>query len=96
MVELIIKVEDASYSLKVVDVAFNNEAIPLEAANMFKPRAEKKYKLAPGRYMLVWRTEKGTGRWSDEPIINHERILVLESGDSVVRVNIKGDGVTLY
>lgn len=95
LIDLSIKVEDASYNFRVTSLRFNGEAIPLDESDIFKPRKSLQYKLQPGRYMLNWTTEKSTVRWQDEPVKEHERILVLESGDHQVRISIKGDAVSL-
>lgn len=95
-IDVTLKVEDMSYNLVVKSVTFNGEEVPLDKADFFNPRKIVQYKLLPGKYMLTWKTQKGTGKWADEGIILHERILVLESGDTTVRVNIKGTSITLY
>lgn len=95
LVVLTFKVEDMAYNFRIKSLSFNGLEIPLDESDMFKPRKVMEYKLPPGRYMLNWTTEK-TGRWQDQPIQNHERILVLESGDNTVRVAIKGDVISLY
>lgn len=97
IVELTLKVEDQAYNLKIKSVNFNGQEIPLENPNdMFKPRKEIRFKLPPGRYPLTWSTDKGGPKWAETPPKVHERILVLESGDSIVKINIKGDTVSLY
>jgi hypothetical protein len=95
-VELTIKVEDGSFNLKVKDLKFNGEEIKLDPSDMFKPRKIFQTKLQPGRYSLVWSTEKTQTRWSEEPTKLHEKTLVLESGDTLVKINIKGDVITMY
>lgn len=95
LIDLFIKVEDAAYNFRVTALRFNGEEIPLDESDIFKPRKSLQYKLQPGRYMLNWTTEKSTVRWQDEPIKEHERILVLESGDHQVRISIKGDSISL-
>lgn len=97
LVDLTVKVEDASFNLRVKNVTFNNQEIKLDDPDMFKPRKTTQYKLSPGRYMLTWATEKGGAIWgTTSPITEHERIVVLESGDVSVKINIKGDAVSLY
>lgn len=96
MVDLTIKAEDAAYNLRIKSLRFNGLEVGLEESDLFKPRKVLQYKLQPGRYMLTWTTEKSGGRWQDDGIKTHERILVLESGDNVVRVGIKGDVIALY
>ena len=95
-VQLTIKVEDLNYNLTVKSLKFNGEEIKLESPDMFKPRKEIQIKLTPGRYPLVWTTQKGNPKWSEDPPKTFEKILVLESGDTAVRINIKGENVTLY
>jgi len=97
LVDLTIKVEDASFNLRVKSVKFNNQEIKLDDPDMFKPRKIAQLRLTPGRYMLNWSTEKsGTLIGKTSPITEHERIVVLESGDITVKINIKGDTVSLY
>lgn len=96
LVDLTVKVEDAAYNFRIKSLRFNGLDIPLDESDIFKPRKVLQYRLQPGRYLLNWTTEKSGGRWQDEPVKTHERILVLESGDNQVRVAIKGDAVTLY
>lgn len=96
LVDLTIKVEDPSYNISVKSFKFNNQDVKLDAPDMFKPRKELKVVLPPGRYPISWVIEKNQGRWSDEKPKSIEKILVLESGDTVVKVNIKGETVTLY
>ncbi len=98
MIDLTITVEDVGFNLSVKSVKFNGQEIKLDAPDMFKPRKEAKYRLAPGRYILNWTTEKGGGgpKWATEVPVDHERILVLESGDTSVKVNIRGDNISLY
>ena len=97
LVDVTIKVEDASFNLRVKAVKFNNQEIKLDDPDMFKPRKIMQVKLTPGRYMLTWSTEKlGTLIGKTSPITEHERIVVLESGDASVKINIKGDSVSLY
>lgn len=95
LIDLSIRVEDAAYNFRVKSLRFNGEEIPLDDSDIFKPRKSLQYKLQPGRYMLNWTTEKSTVRWQDEPIKEHERILVLESGDNQIRITIKGDAISL-
>ncbi len=95
-VDLTIKVEDGSFNIKIKELKFNGEEIKLEPSDMFKPRKIFHAKLQPGRYSLVWSTEKTQIRWSEDPTTMHEKILVLESGDTVVKINIKGDVITMY
>ncbi|MCE5316022.1 MAG: hypothetical protein LLG04_01490 [Parachlamydia sp.] len=95
MIDLSIKVEDAAYNFRVKSLRFNGVEVPLDESDIFKPRKVMQYKLQPGRYMLNWTTEKSTVRWQDEPIKDHERILVLESGDNLIRITIKGDAISL-
>ena len=95
-VDLTIKVEDGSFNLKIKEVKFNNEDIKLDPPDMFKPRKLMQTKLQPGRYTLSWITEKTQIRWSEEPIKTHEKIIVLENGDSTVRINIKGESISMY
>lgn len=97
LVDLTVKVEDASFNLRIKNVKFNNQDIKLDDPDMLKPRKTAQYKLPPGRYMLNWSTEKGGAVWGNaSPITEHERIVVLESGDVSVKINIKGDTVSLY
>jgi hypothetical protein len=96
LIDLTIKAEDASYYHRIKSLRFNGLEITLDAPDMFKPRKTVDYKLPPGRYMLNWSTEKSGGRWQEEGNKSFERILVLESGDTAVRVAIKGDTITLY
>jgi|GEM_PF-4523858 len=96
LVDLTIKVEDPSYNVSVKSLKFNNQEVKLDEPDMFKPRKEMKVTLPPGRYPIVWVVEKGQGKWADEKPKSFEKILVLESGDQVVKVNIKGESVTLY
>jgi hypothetical protein len=95
-VDLHIKVEDGSYTLHVKEFRFNGEEIKLEDHDMFKPRKAVSYKLPPGRYYVNWSTEKGFGKWKEGDVKEHERIVVLESGDSVVRLSIKGENIAIY
>lgn len=95
-VQVTLKIEDQNYNLGVKSASFNGEEIKLDPPDMFKPRKEVQFKLPPGRYSLTWTTQKGGPKWAEEPPKVFEKILVLESGDSVVRVNIKGENVTLY
>lgn len=95
-IDLHLKIEDGSYTLHVKDVRFNGEEIILDPPDMFKPRKAIAYKLPPGRYHVNWTTEKGFGKWKEGQIKEHERIVVLESGDSSVKVGIKGETITLY
>jgi hypothetical protein len=96
LIDLTIKVEDASFSHKIKALQFNEEEITLEASDMFKPRKILQYRLPPGRYMLNWSTEKTPVKWSEEATKNFEKIIVLEHGDGVVRVNVKGDVISMY
>ena len=96
LVDLTLKVEDAAYNLRIKSMRFNGLDIPLDASDLFKPRKIVQYKLPPGRYMLNWSTEKNGARWQEEAVKNHERILVLETGDHIVRIGIKGDDVSIY
>ena len=96
LVELTLKIEDPSYNVTVKSLKFNNQDVKLDEPDMFKPRKEFKVVLPPGRYPIIWTVEKGQGRWADEKPKVIEKILVLESGDSVVKVNIKGETVNLY
>jgi len=96
LIDLTIKVEDASYNNRVKSLQFNGEEVKLDASDMFKPRKILQYKLPPGRYMLNWTTEKSPTKWTEDAIKNFERILVLESGDGIVRVFVKGEGITMY
>jgi hypothetical protein len=96
LIELTIKVEDASYSHRVKTLHFNGEEIKLDPSDMFKPRKILQYKLPPGRYTLIWTTEKTPIRWSEDSIKRFEKILVLEHGDGVVKINLKGENVSLY
>ena len=96
MVDLTIKVEDAGYSLKVKALRFNGLEVALDEPDLFKPRKVLQYKLPPGRYMLNWSTEKSSAQWHEDGTKAHESILVLESGDSLVRVGIKGDAISMY
>lgn len=96
-IDVTIKVEDASFNLKVKNVSFDNHEIKLDDSDMFKPRKIFQQRLTPGRYILSWSTEKsGTLSANSSPTTNHEKIVVLESGDAQVRINIKGDSVSLY
>lgn len=94
--DLTLKIEDGSFNLKVRDFKFNGEEIHLDPPDMFKPRKILQLKLQPGRYSFSWTSEKKQVRWSEEPLKLHEKILVLENGDSVVKINIKGDVITMY
>lgn len=98
MVDLTVTIEDVGFNLSVKNVKFDGQELKLESPDMFRPRKEAKYRLAPGRYMINWSTEKGGGgpRWASEVPRVHERILVLESGDTTVKVNIRGDTISLY
>ena len=96
LVDLTIKVEDANYNLKVKSLRFNGLEIQLDPPDLFKPRKLLQYRLPPGRYALNWASEKTGGRWQEEGTKTHERILVLESGDQIVRISIKGDAISLY
>lgn len=96
LIELTVKIEDASFTHKIKSVEFNNEEIQLDPTDMFKPRKILKYKLSPGRYVMRWTTEKTISKWSDEPIKNFEKIVVLENGDGIVRINLKGDAISMY
>jgi hypothetical protein len=96
LVDLTFKVEDASFCIKMKSLKFNDEEIKLDPSDMFRSRKVLQYKLPPGRYFLYWSTEQTSARWSDPPVKNHEKILVLESGDGIVRVNIKGDSISIY
>lgn len=96
LVELTIKVEDQSFNLKIKNVSFNGEQIKLDDPDNFKPRKLISYKLPPGRYMLNWSTEKGVQRWGSDSVAQHEKILVLESGDTSVKISVKGDVATFY
>ena len=96
IVELTVKVEDQNYNLRIKSVKFNGQEIKLDEPDMFKPRKEVVLHLPPGRYPLIWATEKGGPKWAEDGPKIHEKILVIESGDSTVKVSIKGDVVTLY
>jgi len=96
MVDLTIKVEDAAYNLRIKSLRFNGLEVTLGEPDFLKPRKVLQYKLQPGRYLLNWSTEKSGGHWQDQGIKTHERILVLESGDNLVRVGIKGETITMY
>jgi hypothetical protein len=97
MVELTIKIEDASFNHKVRSFKFNDEEIKLDDPEMFKPRKIFTSRLRPGRYMLSWSTVKGGAVWNNNsPVTEHERILVLEGEDIAIKINIKGDSITLY
>lgn len=96
LVDLTIKVEDPSYNISIKSLKFNNQDVKLDEPDMFKPRKELKMTLSPGRYPITWVVEKGQGKWADEKPKVIEKILVLESGDSVVKINIKGETVNLY
>lgn len=96
LIDLTIKAEDASFNLKMRSLKFNGQEIELDAPDMFKPRKQIQFKLPPGRYILNWSTEKVPAKWEKEPIKEHEKILVLENGDGIVRVNIKGDFIQMY
>ncbi len=96
LVELTVKVEDAGYNLKIKSLRFNGLEVPLEEPDLFKPRKVLQYQLQPGRYLLNWSTEKSSGHWQEQGVKVHERILVLESGDNLVRVGIKGDTIVMY
>lgn len=96
LIDLTIKIEDASYGHKIKSLQFNNEEITLDASDMFKPRKILQYKLAPGRYMLNWSTEKTPAKWSEDSTKIFEKIIVLEHGDGIVRVNVKGDVISMY
>lgn len=96
LVDLTIKVEDPSYNVSIKSMKFNNQEVKLDEPDMFKPRKELNLKLPPGHYPLVWIVEKGGGKWSDTKPTTIEKILVLESGDTVVKINIKGETVNLY
>ncbi len=95
-VDVSLKIEDASFHLKIKDLKFNGEDIQLDPSDMFKPRKVMQFKLQPGRYALAWTTERSQTRWSETPIKHHEKIVVLEGGDSTVRISIKGDAITMY
>lgn len=97
LIDLTIKVEDASFNHRVKSISFNNQEIKLDDPDMFKPRKISQHHLSPGRYMLTWTTEKsGTLIANASPLTKHEKIVVLESGDVSVKINIKGDTVSLY
>jgi hypothetical protein len=94
-VAVTIKVEDMSYQLRVKALSFNGEEIALDEPDFFRPRKVVCYKLQPGKYVLNWTSQKGGGKWADKEN-KHERILVIEGGDTEVRIHIKGDSITLY
>jgi hypothetical protein len=96
LINLTIKIEDASYSHKIKTLEFNEEEITLDVSDMFKPRKILQQKLPPGRYLLNWSTEKTPVKWSEEATKTFEKIIVLEHGDGVVRVNVKGDAISMY
>lgn len=97
LIDLTIKVEDPSFNVTVKDVSFDGQEIPLDAPNhLNKLRKATSYRLLPGRYVINWTTEKTSMKRLDEKPQQHERILVLESGDATVRVCIKGDILSLY
>ena len=96
LIDLTIKLEDPSYNVSIKSFKFNNQEIQLDEPDMFKPRKVLNLKLPPGRYPLIWVVEKGGGRWSDQKPAVIDKILVLESGDTVVKINIKGETVNLY
>ena len=96
LIDLTIKVEDGSFTIRVKSLQFNGEEIKLDPSDMFKPRKIMQYKLSPGRYILNWSTEKNPVKWTEESAKNFEKILVLEHGDGIVRVNIKGETITMY
>ncbi len=96
-IELTIKIEDLNFKLKVSNVKFNGEEIPLDEPHPFKPRKVATFKLPPGRYTLTWTTERISFKLPNEsPTTDHSRILVLEGGDTVVHVSIKGEAINLY
>lgn len=95
-IDLTVKIEDGSFNLKIKDFNFNGEVINLDPSDMFKPRKVFQLRLQPGRYPFNWTTEKSQVRWSEEPQKFHEKIIVLEHGDSQIRINIKGDTITMY
>jgi hypothetical protein len=97
LIDLTLKIEDANFNLRMKSVTFNGDALKLNDTNILKPRKEEHFRLPPGRYMLLWSTEKAVARFAQEPLIkNHERILVLEHGDTSIRINIRGDDISLY
>lgn len=96
LIDVTIKAEDASFSLKMKSLKFNGEELVLEPSDLTKPRKLVQYKLPPGRYILNWSTEKVPAKWVADPVKEHERILVLENGDGLVRVNIRGDTIQMY
>lgn len=95
-VDVTIKVEDASYTIKIKSFKFNGEVIALDPSDNFKPRKLLLKRLSPGRYVIAWTAEKSSPRSAHEPPKEYERILVLESGDSTVRISVKGDTISMY
>lgn len=96
LVTLTIKVEDANMYTRVKSLKFEGVEIPLDESDMFKPRKVHTTKLVPGRYMLYWSTEKSNAKWGEAPVVEHEKVLVVESGDVTLKINIKGDAVSLF
>lgn len=96
LVEVTLKIEDPNMYTRVKNVKFDGNDIILDDPDMFKPRKLLTQKLTPGRYMINWSTEKSNPKWSEQPVINNERILVIEGGDTAVKINIRGDIISLY
>lgn len=96
LVTLTIKVEDPNMYTRIRSVKFDGDDIALDESDMFKPRKVYTTKLIPGRYMLYWSTEKSNPKWGEQAIVEHEKVLVVERGDSTLRIGIKGDAVTLF
>ncbi len=97
LVNLTVKIEDANFNLKIKNAKFNGQELRLEESEFSKPRSVTAYKLPPGRYIVQWSTHKPAMRFANEPaFIEHERILVLENGDTIVRISIKGDTIAIF
>lgn len=95
-VDLTIKIEDPNMYTRVKEVKFDGNEIKLDESDMFKPRKVYTQKLIPGRYHLTWSTEKSNPKWGEQAVTDFQKIVVIEGGDSVIRINIRGETISLY
>jgi hypothetical protein len=94
-VEVNLEAED-TIGIKLCSLKVGDQDIPLERANIFSPRKKIKFSFYPGNYFVSWSTIKEASKGSSGAPTENVRLIVIERGDSIIRIKISGNEISIY
>lgn len=75
--------------VKIEEVVFNGQMIPLKPAGIHGLRGGGGFQLRPGTYKLSWKVSRISKDWPKT--ISHQEKIVVQSNDTWVQVEIHGE-----